>query len=181
MERDGVLTRNVKEGYVMKNDPFRKQMLVSPVVVPIEDGKLFDDQLDGIDLTTISYFQLRPGKHEESYKKKRVTLREGTEEDTDDEDDCNIRTELPSRKKPKLAKVLSGGPVEPFLTKPEGRVELVSVPIKNGVAVKGDIVKWWALSSRGGCSGFSSKTRDYSSKLKKKMTLSSNQRYFFLT
>ena len=39
MERDGVLTRNVKEGYVMKNDPFRKQMLVSPVVVPIEDGK----------------------------------------------------------------------------------------------------------------------------------------------
>ena len=124
----------------MKNDPFRKQMLVSPVVVPIEDGKFFDNQLDGIDLTTISYFQLRPGKHEESYKKKRVTLREGTEEDTDDEDDCNIRTELPSRKKPKLAKVLSGGPVEPFLTKPEGRVELVSVPIKNGVAVKGDIV-----------------------------------------
>ena len=56
MERDGVMTRNVKEGYVMKNDPFRKQMLVSPVVVPIEDGKFFDDQLDEIDLTTFSYF-----------------------------------------------------------------------------------------------------------------------------
>ena len=78
MERDGVLTKNVKEGYVMKNDPFRKQMLVSPVVVPIEEGNFFDDQLDGIDLTTISYFQLRPGTHEELYKKKRVTLREET-------------------------------------------------------------------------------------------------------
>ena len=71
MERDGVLTSDVKEGYVMKNDPFRKQMLVSPVIVPIEEGKFFGDQLDGIDLTTISYFQLRPGKHEEPYKKKK--------------------------------------------------------------------------------------------------------------
>ena len=69
-----------------------------------------------------------------------MTLREETEEDTDGEDDCKIRTELPSRKKPKLVKVLSGGPAELFLTKPEGRVELVSIPIKNGVAVKGDIV-----------------------------------------
>ena len=59
MERDGVLTRNVKEGYVMKNDPFRKQMLVSHVVVPIEDAEFVDDQLDEIGLTTISYFQLR--------------------------------------------------------------------------------------------------------------------------
>ena len=65
MECDGVLTRNVKEGYVMKKDPFRKQMLVSPVVVPIKEGKFFDDQLDGIDLTTISDFQLRPEKHEQ--------------------------------------------------------------------------------------------------------------------
>ena len=59
MERDGVLTRNVKEGYVMKNDPFRKQMLVSHVVVPIEDAEFVDDQLDEIGLTTISHFQLR--------------------------------------------------------------------------------------------------------------------------
>ena len=94
MERDGVLTRDVKEGYVMKNDPLRKQVLVSPVIVPIEEKKLFEDQLDGNDLIM----------------------------------------------KPKLAKVLSGGPAEPYLTKPEGRVELVSIPIKNGVDVKGDIV-----------------------------------------
>ena len=53
----------------MKNDPFRKQMLVSPVVVPIEEGKFFDDQVHGIDLTTFSYFQLRPGKREEPHKK----------------------------------------------------------------------------------------------------------------
>ena len=59
MERDGVLTRNVKDGYVMKNDPFRKQMLLSPVVVPIEDAEFVDDQLDEIGLTTISHFQLR--------------------------------------------------------------------------------------------------------------------------
>ena len=72
--------------------------------------------------------------------RKKVTLREETEDDTNDEDDCNIGTEMPSRRKPKLAKVRSGGPAEPFLTKPEGRVELVSIPIKNGVAVKGDIV-----------------------------------------
>ena len=109
-----------------------------------------------------------------------MTLREKTE-DTDDEDDCNIQTELPSRKKPKLAKVLSGGPAEPFLTKSEGRVELVSIPIKNGVANKGDIVNVVGTEFRGGCLGFSSKTRDYSSKLRKKMTLSSNQRYLFLT
>ena len=36
--------------------------------------------------------------------------------------------------------MLSGGPAEPFLTKPESYVELVSIPIKNGVAVEGDIV-----------------------------------------
>ena len=70
MERDGVLTRDVKKGYVMKNDPLRKQVLVSPVIVPIGEKKLFEDQLDGNDLTTISYFQLRPGKHEEPYKKR---------------------------------------------------------------------------------------------------------------
>ena len=96
--------RDVKEEYAMKEVLFRKQMLVSPVVVPIEEEKLFDHQLDEIDLTTISYFQLRTGKHEEPYKKKRVTLRE----DTDDEDVGNIRTELPTRKKPKLAETLSG-------------------------------------------------------------------------
>jgi len=142
-DRDGVMTREVKLGYVMKNDPFRKQMLVSPVVVPIEEGKFLDDQLDRIDLTTISYFQLRPGKHEETSKKK-VTFQEETEfeEDTDDEDGCNIRTELPSRKKPKLAQKtkLFGGPTDPFENKPEGRVTLVSIPIRNGVAVRGDIV-----------------------------------------
>ena len=58
-------------------------MIVSPVVVPIEEGKSFDNQLDGMDLTTISYFQLRPGKHEGPYKKKRVTLRKEPVEDTD--------------------------------------------------------------------------------------------------
>ena len=68
-----------------------------------------------------------------------MTLREETE-DTHDEDDCQIRTELPSRKKPKFAKTLSGGPSELFRNKPEGRVALVSIPIINGVAVKGDIV-----------------------------------------
>ena len=36
--------------------------------------------------------------------------------------------------------MLSGGPAERFLTKPEGRVELISIPVKNGDAVKGDIV-----------------------------------------
>ena len=82
-DRDGVLTRDVKEGNVMKNDPFRKQMLVSPVVVPIEEGQFFDDQLDGMNLTTISYFQLRPGKQKEPFRKKRVFFREETE-DTDD-------------------------------------------------------------------------------------------------
>ena len=43
-------------------------------------------------------------------------------------------------KKLKFAKTLFGGPAEPFRKKPEGRVEVVSFPIKNGVAVKGVIV-----------------------------------------
>ena len=60
-----------------------------------------------------------------------MTIREETE-DTDDENNCNIRTELPSKKKPNLAKTLTGGRAEPFRNKPEGRVELVSIPVKNG-------------------------------------------------
>ena len=53
-------TSTVEQGYVMKNDPFRKQMLVSSKVVLIEKGKWLDEQIEDIDVRTISYFQLRP-------------------------------------------------------------------------------------------------------------------------
>ena len=56
LEREGVLMRDVKEGYVMKNYAIRKEMLVSPVVDPIEEVKIFDIQQNRIDITTISYF-----------------------------------------------------------------------------------------------------------------------------
>ena len=53
-------TSTVEQGYVMKNDPFRKQMLVSSKEVLIEKGKLLDEQIEDIDVRTISYFQLQP-------------------------------------------------------------------------------------------------------------------------
>ena len=43
----------------MKNDPFRKEMLISPVVIPIEEKVFFDEQLENVNLVPIKYYQLR--------------------------------------------------------------------------------------------------------------------------
>ena len=40
--KDGVRhIGDIEEGFVMKNDPFRKEMLISPVVIPIEENVFF--------------------------------------------------------------------------------------------------------------------------------------------
>ena len=43
----------------MKNDPFRKEMLISPVVIPIEEIVFFDEQLENVNLVPIKHYQLR--------------------------------------------------------------------------------------------------------------------------
>ena len=43
----------------MKNDPFRKEMLISPVVIPIGENFFFDEQLENVNLVPIKYYQLR--------------------------------------------------------------------------------------------------------------------------
>ena len=55
LDRDGLLTGDIKEGYVMKNNPFLKKMLVSPIMVPIVEGKFLYEHLEGIDVTTITF------------------------------------------------------------------------------------------------------------------------------
>ena len=43
----------------MKNDPFRKEMLTSPVVIPIAENVFFDEQLENVNMVPIKYYQLR--------------------------------------------------------------------------------------------------------------------------
>ena len=58
--KDGVRhKRDIEEGFVMKNDPFRKEMLISPVVIPKEENFFFDEQLENVILVPIKYYQLR--------------------------------------------------------------------------------------------------------------------------
>ena len=47
-------------GYVIKNDPFKKEMVVSSKEVLIEKGKLLDEQIEEEEVRTSSYFQLQP-------------------------------------------------------------------------------------------------------------------------
>ena len=144
LDKDGLLTGDIKEGYVMKNDPLLKKMLVSPIMVLIVEGKFLDEQLKGIDVTTISYFQLRPEHCETSRrgKHKRATEQpEGERDESEDEDDrFNIRIQGPSKKTKVVKKkpALIGGPSDPFLNRPNGRVNLVCIPISTGVVMKGD-------------------------------------------
>ena len=86
----------------MKNDPFFKKMLVSPIMVTIVEGNIRDEQPKKIDVTTISYFQLRPEHCETSRrgKHKRATEQpEGERDENEDEvDRSNIRSQVPSKK-----------------------------------------------------------------------------------
>ena len=55
--KDGVRhIRDIEEGFVMKNDPFRKEMLISPVVIPIEENVFFEEQLENVNLIPIKYY-----------------------------------------------------------------------------------------------------------------------------
>ena len=44
LEKEDALS-TVEQGYVMKNDPFKKEMLLSSKEVLIEKGKLLDEQI----------------------------------------------------------------------------------------------------------------------------------------
>ena len=100
VDKEGASRGIIQEGFVVKNDPFKKEMMVTPEVVPIVDGVFLDDKLEGMSVTKISYFQLRAGKTENSRVRKMEKYSESDGDDeSDDEEDCNIRTELPKAKK----------------------------------------------------------------------------------
>ena len=110
------------------------------------EGKFLDEQLKGIDVTTISYFQLRLEHRETSRRRKHKIATEQPEgerdESEDEEDRSNFRSQVPSKKTKvvKQKQVLIAGPSYSFLNKPIGRVNLICIPICTGVVMKGDTV-----------------------------------------
>ena len=78
-------------------------MLVSPTVVPLRDGEFIDDQIEKIEVTKISYFQLRPENYKKSssFRKKRSLTFVDPPSDTDElesatgdslAEDCSIKS-----------------------------------------------------------------------------------------
>ena len=132
----------VVKAYVIKDDPFLKEMLVSPTVVPLGEREWIDDQIEQIEVTKISYSQLRPENYQKasSFRKKRSLTFVDVPSDTDSDElesdslaeDCsNIRTEVPksqnecsschnTKRKPKIRviKALNGNHVTPLKTNP---------------------------------------------------------------
>ena len=147
----------IEQGYVMKNDPFQRQMLVSTKVVPIEVGKWLDEQIADLDTKLIKYDHLQPGtvrpetaeriKPEKSVSSSdhQPDDEEDSYEEKSDEEDCpgrrrvaSIRTQVPKKKvKSTNSKSLKGGPSDPFMSPLDARADLVCVPIATGVVMKG--------------------------------------------
>ena len=94
---------DIEEGFVMKNDPFRKEMLISPVVIPIEENLFFDEQLEKVKLVTIKYYQLRcgsPQKAKSVFQKVKFEEREESSDESDEEhvtSSCEKNTVLATR------------------------------------------------------------------------------------
>ena len=92
-----------------------------------------------------SHFHLQPEHGETSRRGKHKSATEqpeGERDESEDEDRSNIRSQVPT-KKTKVVKqkhVLIGGPSDPFLNKPNSRVNLICIPISTGVVIKSDTV-----------------------------------------
>ena len=72
----------------MKNDPFRKEMLISPVVIPIEENVFFDEQLENVNLVPIKYYQLRCESSQKAASVfKKVKFEEPEDSESSDESD----------------------------------------------------------------------------------------------
>ena len=169
LDNEGPTEPEVVKAYVIKNDPFLKEMLVSPTVVPLRDGEFIDDQIEKIEVTKISYFQLRPENYKKSssFRKKRSLTFVDPPSDTDElesatgdslAEDCSIKSpRVPksqnecsesnchnTKRKPlakiRVIKALNGGPYDPFKNKPNARTDLVCVPVATGVVTRGDTV-----------------------------------------
>ena len=87
--KDGVRhIGDIEEGYVMKNDPFRKEMLISPVVIPIEENLFFDETPENVNLVPIKYYQLRCVSSQKAAPLfKKVKLEEPEDSESSDESD----------------------------------------------------------------------------------------------
>ena len=131
-------TSTVEQGYVMKNDPFRKQMLVSSKEVLIVKGKLLDEQIEDIDVRTISYFQLQPERlrPETAERIKKSVSLSDHQPDYDTEDHDYIFQAPHKKAKTIKLKSLKGGPRDPFRSTLDARADLVCVPIATGVVMK---------------------------------------------
>ena len=72
----------------MKNDAFRKEMLISPVVIPIEENVFFDEQLENVILVPIKYHQLRCESSQKAASFfKKVKFEEPEDSESSDESD----------------------------------------------------------------------------------------------
>ena len=78
-------------GYVIKNDPFKKEMVVSSNEVLIEKGKLLDEQIEEEEVRTISYFELQPEHvRSETGERMRKAASLSDHQPDDDTEDCYI-------------------------------------------------------------------------------------------
>ena len=87
--KDGVRhIGDIDEGFVMKNYPFRKEMLISPVVIPIEENLFLDEHLEKVNLVPIKYYQLRCGSPQKAASLfKKVKFEEPEDSESSDESD----------------------------------------------------------------------------------------------
>ena len=134
------LEKGYVQGYVMKNDSFKKEMVVSSKEVLIEKGKLLDEQIEEEEVRTISYFQLqpervRPETAERMRKSASLSDHQPDDEESDTED-CSIFQAPHKKAKTIKLKSLKGGPRDPFRSTLDARADLVCVPIATGVVMK---------------------------------------------
>ena len=124
-------------GYVIKNDPFKKEMVVSSKEVLIEKGKLLDEQIEEEEVRTISYFELQ-SEHvrPETGERMRKAASLSDHQPDDDTEDCYIFQAPHKKAKTIKLKSLKGGPRDPFRSTLDARADLVCVPIATGVVMK---------------------------------------------
>ena len=105
--KDGVRNiGDIEEGFVMKIDPFCKEMLISPVVIPMEENLFFAKQLENVNLVPIKYYQLRCGSPQKAASVfKKVQFEEPEDSESSDESDeehvtsrCDKKTVLVTRR-----------------------------------------------------------------------------------
>lgn len=132
------LEKGYVQGYVMKNDPFKKEMVVSSKEILIEKGKLLDEQIEEEEVRTISYFQLQPERvRPETGERMRKAASLSDHQPDDDTEDHDYIFQAPHKKAKTIKlKSLKGGPRDPFRSTLDARADLVCVPIATGVVMK---------------------------------------------